>query len=390
MSERGARPSSSITRARGRRCGSRTVERGASESSRGTGAGGRSPGTSAADSTRRRRAEGSAAERLARSSARSRRAGSRRQSRSWRRRRRQARPRRRRRRGDARARGRARGRRTGVGGRRDGTEVRMLALIAPRRDTVELLEELEAEGLMPRLAELRESALPVEAQDSGDALPRRVRSRRSGVGCRSAEHGLHYPFMWDASEQRVRYVKTFAAPADDVDADLGRGWDAARRRCVRGVRAELDSTASSSTAGSSRTGACFGPRLPRRPPTGIGSGVLGRTPRAEEVFGEPSERVLRGLAKALVAGPGRAADLVLAALPDVRPDVMVVGLPVGAPGRAPALGSRARGQGDLGSLGRRAAACAPCSDRRDRRRRRPRDRRAACRKRRDRLLRRSE
>ena len=42
---------------------------------------------------------------------------------------------------------------------------------------------------------------------------------------------------------------------------------------------------------------------------------------------EPDERSLRRLAATLVAGPRRVADLVVSALPEIRPDVLVVGLP---------------------------------------------------------------
>ena len=201
----------------------------------------------------------------------------------------------------------------------------MLALIGLDAAPAVLLDELESEGLVPRLTELRQAASTLELTTPASFFPAGAfPTLWSGVPL--GEHGIHYPFMWDAPAQRVRYVDAFPSPA--------MLWDRVSRAGGKVLVVDAyEAPPPGSADGLVISGWQFANRVvlrPRSAPQGARRAWerrLGRAPRAEEVFGEPDERSLRRLAATLVAGPRRVADLVVSALPEIRPDVLVVGLP---------------------------------------------------------------
>lgn len=201
----------------------------------------------------------------------------------------------------------------------------MLALIGLDATPMALLDELGADGLVPRLTDLRRGATAVELTTPASFFPAGAfPTLWSGVPLE--EHGIHYPFMWDASAQRVRFVDAFPAPPRLWDRLAGAGAKVL-------VVDPYEAHPSSSANGLVISGWQFANRVVLRPWSAPRGALrnwerrLGRSRRAEEVFGEPKEGTLRRLAATLVAGPGRVADLVVAALPEVQPDVLVVGLP---------------------------------------------------------------
>ncbi len=201
----------------------------------------------------------------------------------------------------------------------------MLALIGLDATPMALIDELGADGLMPRLSALRLGASPVELTTPAAFFPAGAFTTL-WTGTPVGEHGLHYPFMWDAPTQCVRYFDAFPAPATF--------WD--RISEVGGKVLVVDpyeARPSVSANGLVISGWQFQNRVVLRPWSAPHDARrtferrLGRARRAEEVFGEPDERTLRQLAATLVTGPRRVADLVVSALPEIRPDVLVVGLP---------------------------------------------------------------
>lgn len=201
----------------------------------------------------------------------------------------------------------------------------MLALIGLDATPPVLLDELESEGLVPRLTELRHSASAVELTTPASFFPAGAfPTLWSGVPL--GEHGVHYPFMWDARAQRVRYVDAFPAPE--------MLWDRVSRAGGKVLVVDAyEAPPPVSADGLVISGWQFANRVVLRPGSWPRDARrqwqrrLGRARRAEEVFGEPDERSLRRLAATLVAGPRRAAALVVSALPEIRPDLLVVGLP---------------------------------------------------------------
>lgn len=201
----------------------------------------------------------------------------------------------------------------------------MLALIGMDSVPAKVLARLEAEGRVPRLTELRQSASAVALAGPDRFFPAAAYPTL-WCGVPLHEHGVHYPFMWEASSQRVRYVDAFPYPPLMWDRISEAGG---RVLVVDAYEAPLPAAVN----GLILSGWQFGNRVVLRPgESSRGSRKqwerrLGRARRAEEVFGEPNERALRSLARTLVAGPGRAADLVEAAMPEVNPDLMLVTFP---------------------------------------------------------------
>jgi len=141
-------------------------------------------------------------------------------------------------------------------------------------------------------------------------------------GASVSEHGLHYPFMWSASEQRVLTFGDVPAPTAMWERLAGAGVTCA-------VVDAYESWRPAAIDGVFVRGWQFRNRVVLRPCVVPESAVdrwrrLGqRAPRAEEVFGRPSERRLRRLAAVLTAAPARLADLVVDVVRDGAPDVLV-------------------------------------------------------------------
>ena len=202
----------------------------------------------------------------------------------------------------------------------------MLALIGLDATPGTLLAELESEGLAPRLAALRQAGSAVElSTPAGSFAAGAFPTLWSGIPL--SGHGIHYPFMWDAAGQRVRYVDAFDSPPslwERVSKAGGKVLVVDPYEAPR-PRAAVDGLVLSGWQFANRVvlRPWSEPRAARRD----WQRRLGRARRAEEVFGEPDERRLRRLAATLEAGPRRVSDLVVSALPVVRPDVLVVALP---------------------------------------------------------------
>jgi len=200
----------------------------------------------------------------------------------------------------------------------------VLALISFDAPSLPLLDRLCGDGSLPRLAELRASGTSTRLDTPATHFPAGTYpSLWSGVALE--RHGLYYPFMWDAAGQRVRPSDSFempqamwervsgtaarslvvdpyeARPPDDVAGLYVSGWQFTNRVVLR--------------AGSVPKAARR--NLYRR---------FGAPGAAEEVFGEPDGRRLRGLATTLERSPERVATLVEQSIADVRPDLLVCGL----------------------------------------------------------------
>ena len=226
----------------------------------------------------------------------------------------------------------------------------MLALIGLDATPGTLLAELESEGLAPRLAALRQAGSAVElSTPAGSFAAGAFPTLWSGIPL--SGHGIHYPFMWDAAGQRVRYVDAFDSPPslwERVSKAGGKVLVVDPYEAPR-PRAAVDGLVLSGWQFANRVvlRPWSEPRAARRD----WQRRLGRARRAEEVFGEPDERRLRRLAATLEAGPRRVSDLVVSALPVVRPDVLVVALPSVHLAGHQALGSGSCGRGNLGEVG---------------------------------------
>ncbi len=201
----------------------------------------------------------------------------------------------------------------------------MLALIAFDAASPALLEELLAEGRLPRLRELRASGTLLPLETPASRFPAGVYPTLwSGVPLE--QHGIHYPFMWSAQDQRVRVHTSFRIPSAMWEPLTTSGV-----RCV--VLDAYESEVPEAIDGLYLRGCQFRNRIVLRPgsaPRGARrywERRLGRPARGEEVFGRPDERSLRRLASTLVAAPRRVADVAVATVKDMRPDLLVVGLP---------------------------------------------------------------
>jgi predicted AlkP superfamily phosphohydrolase/phosphomutase len=201
----------------------------------------------------------------------------------------------------------------------------VLTLIAFDAASPTIVDELLAEGRLPHLRALRASGTQFPLETPASHFPAGTYPTLwSGVPL--GRHGIYYPFMWSAPEQRVRFLTSFPFPVGMWERLAGCGV-----RCV--VLDAYESPVPESIDGLYLSGWQFRNRIVLRragAPAGARrhwEGRFGRASRGEEVFGRPDERRLRRLASTLVAAPQRIADLAVAAVHEVRPDLLVVGLP---------------------------------------------------------------
>jgi predicted AlkP superfamily phosphohydrolase/phosphomutase len=186
--------------------------------------------------------------------------------------------------------------------------------------SVPLLERLVAEGRLPAVAELlaRGRRYPLDSPATyfpAGAYPTLY------TGLDLADHGLYYPFQWDAAAQRSRYVEAFPSPATVWERVSEAGarslvvdpYESRPPRGLRGLwlcgwqfrnRVVLPPRSRPEDAH---------PRLQRR---------LGRSPSVEEVFGTQSRPRLKAMRRALLAAPGRVAQLVTHLLRQERFDLL--------------------------------------------------------------------
>lgn len=176
-----------------------------------------------------------------------------------------------------------------------------------------LVRRLEEEGRLPALASLRARGTHHGLASDGESFAAATYAT-TYTGLPLPEHGLYYPFLWRAEEQRVRYVHRLPWPPAIWDrlADAGR-----RQLVIDPYEAHLPARAD----GLWVTGLQFTNRvvLPAYVAPGgsrslLRAAGLGRATSVDEVFGRQTAGILLAMRKALLAAPARAATLATEAL----------------------------------------------------------------------------
>ncbi len=172
--------------------------------------------------------------------------------------------------------------------------------------SVAVVDRMLSDGRLPVLAGLIERGERVALDTPADHFAAGAfHTLYSGVEL--ADHGLFYPFQWDADAQRARYMTAFPAPPAI--------WE----RLARAGRHTLaidpyESRPPTEWRGTYVCGWGFRDRvvLPRWSlPRAAGAqlaGIHGEAPHATEIFGRPNVRELLALRAKLIAAPGRIAD----------------------------------------------------------------------------------
>jgi predicted AlkP superfamily phosphohydrolase/phosphomutase len=177
---------------------------------------------------------------------------------------------------------------------------------------VALLERLLGDGRLPNLAALRRAGRHVElSTPAEDFAAGAFYSLYSGVEL--GDHGIFYPFQWDAASQRVRFATGFDAPP--------AVWERLAAAGLRTLAVDpYESRPPRDANGVFACGVGFADRvvLPRWSlPRAEGRrlrGELGPARDATEVFGRPTAEQLLALRKVMLAAPGRAAQAAIALL----------------------------------------------------------------------------
>jgi predicted AlkP superfamily phosphohydrolase/phosphomutase len=127
-------------------------------------------------------------------------------------------------------------------------------------------------------------------------------------GVRPERHGQYFPFMWSASEQRVRPARAFPSPEPVWDR-IGR----ADRRAL--VIDPYEARRATSVAGVALSGWQFRHKVTLHPwssPAGVDRALqrrFGRGPLVEEVYGRPSRSYLSRMRHRLLAASRRVGDV---------------------------------------------------------------------------------
>jgi len=185
--------------------------------------------------------------------------------------------------------------------------------------SVAVVDRMLGEGRLPALAGLiargRRSSL---ATPAGHFAAGAFHTLYSGVEL--GDHGLFYPFQWDAASQRARYMTAFPAPPAI--------WERLARAGRRTLAIDpYESRPPKERCGTYVCGWQFADRvvLPRWSlPRGTGRELArrhGRGKHATEVFGRPSVGELLALRETLIAAPGRVAGAAVDLLARERYDL---------------------------------------------------------------------
>ena len=170
-----------------------------------------------------------------------------------------------------------------------------------------LVDRLVADGRLRAVAELLSRGRRVALETPATYFPAGTYPTLY-TGLDLGEHGLYYPFQWDARAQRSRYAESFAAPSSV--------WE---RVGATGARALVvdpyEARPPSRLDGVFLSGWQFRNRvvLPARSrPPGAECALrrrFGRSPSIEEVFGPQSLATLRTMRRDLLAAPERVAQV---------------------------------------------------------------------------------
>jgi predicted AlkP superfamily phosphohydrolase/phosphomutase len=140
-------------------------------------------------------------------------------------------------------------------------------------------------------------------------------------GLRPQRHGLYFPFMWSASEQRVRADRDFP--------DAEPVWDRVGRFGRRSLIVDpYEARRPNSMLGLGLGGWQFRHKITLHPwsvPAGVDRALrhrFGRPPLVEEIYGRPSGSNLSQMRRRLLTAPGRAADVATHALTRERFDLV--------------------------------------------------------------------
>ncbi len=172
--------------------------------------------------------------------------------------------------------------------------------------SVAVVDRMLAGGRLPVLAGLVERGRRMELDTPADHFAAGAfHTLYSGVEL--ADHGLFYPFQWDAGAQRARYMTAFPAPPAI--------WERLARAGLRTLAIDpYESRPPNDWCGTYVCGWGFRDRvvlprwsLPREAGTQL-AGRHGESPPATEIFGRPNARELLGLRAKLIAAPARIAD----------------------------------------------------------------------------------
>jgi predicted AlkP superfamily phosphohydrolase/phosphomutase len=172
--------------------------------------------------------------------------------------------------------------------------------------SVAVLDRMLAAGRLPVLAGLIERGRRVALQTPADHFAAGAfHTLYSGIEL--ADHGLFYPFQWDAAAQRARYMTAFPAPP--------AVWERLARAGRRTLAIDpYESRPPRDWKGTYVCGWGFRDRvvLPRWSlPRAAGRELArrhGGGPHATEIFGRPTVRELLALRARLVAAPERVAS----------------------------------------------------------------------------------
>jgi len=183
-----------------------------------------------------------------------------------------------------------------------------------------LLDRLLGDGRLPNLGALRERGvwhdLDAPATQFAAGAQHTLYS-----GVELGEHGLFYPFQWDASEQRVRYMGDLHAPAPI--------WERLGRRGTRTLAVDpYESRPPADPApGTQVCGWQLHDRVVLQEWSNPGDAhrrlerIFGAPQPVDEVFGRHSVDEVLGLRRRLLGAPGRVADAADLLLAEARFDL---------------------------------------------------------------------
>ena len=170
------------------------------------------------------------------------------------------------------------------------------------------LDKMLAAGHLPGLANLRSRGTWLELETPATHFEGAAAYSLS-TGIDLGGHGLYYPWLWSAAEQRVRFYDDVSAP-ETVWERIGR----AGRRSL--VIDPYEIRAPETMQGIFLTGWQFKNRVVLRTqsiPRSLQRMIeheLGRAPVGEEVYGRPETPPLLRLRKSLLAAPHRGAEVI--------------------------------------------------------------------------------